>query len=101
MSITNSKLAVTLNNDIIEPQCCCSASTISFAESLLLVTENCEGSTFVWQQYDGEVWNDLLEEGFFLDLFALASAGYFRAKLSIEGCCNVYTTPVFYSPPIT
>lgn len=97
MSITNSKLAVTINNDTPPTECCCSASTdyIFSTAEFVLHRENCPDSLATWQRYVFPIWVEVpgTENQMYINP---PEAGFYRAKVETEGCCTVYTAPIYY-----
>lgn len=104
MSITQSKLGVTISNPTESTDCCCSVKISQYYEGevsyLILFKEDCAGfNNGVWQEFDhfaeiGE-WADLPDTG--ITILQEINKSY-RYKITKEGCCDTYSNlvPVFY-----
>ena len=102
MSITNSKLGVTINNDVATSNCCCSTSvTNNFGDlELTLHRENCEDTTSNWYRFEFPNWVVIPGEEN-QSLITPAESGFYRVHtVNTEGCCDLYTAPVYFYVPI-
>lgn len=102
MSITNSKLGVTINNDVATSDCCCSTSiTYDFSKGqFYLHRENCTYTTSNWYRFEFPNWVVIPGEEN-QGAFAPTESGFYRVHtVNTEGCCDLYTAPVYfyYSP---
>lgn len=102
MSITNSKLGVTISNDIAASDCCCSTSvTYNFGDTeLRLHRENCVDTTSNWYRFEFPNWVVVIGEEN-QSLITPAVSGFYRVHtVNTEGCCDLYTAPVYFYVPI-
>lgn len=95
MSITQSKLGVTIDSpNSANLSCCCWAGIIIKPDTmysvLYFMPENCTGYTWVWQNFDDGTWKNVQTGGNSYE-WLLATAH--RIKFSKEGCCDFYTEP--------
>ena len=96
MSITQSKLGVTLNSpNSANLSCCCWAGIIIKPDTmysvLYFILENCTDYTWVWEYFDGTNWEEVQVGG--LSYEWVDEVGPYRVKFSKEGCCDFYTEP--------